>query len=61
MKKFLLFLLCMIMLVALIYVSMGMIVCDFNTTINLKPLGLDYTCKCSHTNKYTNITFEVNE
>lgn len=60
MKKFLLILLWLFMLLALIYVSTTIYVCDYNSTINLKSAGIDYTCKCTHTNKLTSTICEKN-
>lgn len=60
MKKFLLFLLWLFMLLALIYVSATIYVCDYNSTIRLKSVGIDYTCKCTHTNNLTKTICEKN-
>lgn len=61
MKKLLIFLWLICCLFALIYVSTAIYVCDYDSTINLKSLGVDYTCKCTHANRYNKIACEPNE
>ena len=46
MKKFLGFLFLLFLLVSLVYATSTMYVCE-KSTINLRPLGIDYSCVCA--------------
>lgn len=61
MKKFLGFLFLLFFAVAFTYVLTASYLCDNSATINLRKVGVDYTCKCSRCGKYSHVACEKNQ
>ena len=59
MKKFLCVLFLILLLVSLVYAATSMYVCE-KGTVNLKPMGIDYTCTCVR-DGYSHMVCEKNQ
>ena len=60
MKKFLAILFLIFLLVSLVYAATSMYVCE-KGTVNLKPMGIDYTCTCIRDGGYQHMVCEKNQ
>ena len=56
MKKIFVFLWLLLCICAITYVTSSIYVCDTGSTINLKPVGINYECKCSKCGNYSGIS-----
>ena len=60
MKKFLGFLFLIFVLASFVYATTSMYVCE-KGTVNLKPIGIDYTCTCIREGGYQHMVCEKNQ
>ena len=61
MKKFLGFLFLVFVLVSFVYAGLTVYVCESGSKINLKPIGIDYTCTCIREGGYQHMVCEKNQ
>lgn len=60
MKKFIGFLFLALLLISLVYAATSMYVCE-KGTVNLKQMGIDYTCTCTRDGGYKHMVCEKNK